>query len=1381
MKPKFKSLLSLLLSCMMCLSAVDKNLLQVLAEETVDDEAVEEIAEDQTETTITDETETETETGDEELAETAEEEPEFQEIEKSEVIPEIEESEPESETEETADIQSDEKDSSVLNSSSDFTFTVNASGTATITGLTATQTADFQIVFPETVTDENGSEYTVTAIESSGNTKFSSQKLLTKITIPKTVKTLGTSTFSSCSKLETVTFEEGIQLSEIPQSLFGNCTLLKEISIPEGVTKISGGAFYNCNGLNTITLPSTVEAAASNNSGYYPFYGAGNTQTEVNFTEAAGKKWETIPASLFRNSKIGSVTIPASVTSIGSYVFGNAALQSIDFEDGSELSEIGDHAFYSCTSLKGVKLPAGVESIGANAFASCEAFTAIVTSAKAAGMTDKEKASALILSDSLTSIGNSAFSSCKELTEVTIPKTVKTLGTSAFSSCSKLETVTFEEGIQLSEIPQNIFYNCAVLKEISIPEGVTKISGGAFYNCNGLNTITLPSTVEAAASNNSGYYPFYGAGNTQTEVNFTEAAGKKWETIPASLFRNSKIGSITIPASVTSIGDYAFNTCSNLTEAVIESKALTIGSRAFGLTNSNGNNANLTIYGWIGSNSENYSISNTIKSFIPIGVLASEINVSPSELTAYAGIPDSLTAELKYLEVDHEKYPVLAEGFEYEKAVWSTSDHAIVTVDQEGILSPLKAGVATVTASIAGPAGTELPTSGSVFVTVVNPVVDITDTSAEIWVDEESHKTNYTIDPTSKKEYLRWESSNDAYATVDADGVVTAVDVPPRTNHCTVIITAHYGIASDSYPVTVYKWIDPESVTLNKTTLDLITNVEEKKTAKLSASVLPTYTTDPTVFWESSDSRIVKVDQEGNVTAVSNGTAVITAYAKKKDGSKVTAECEVTVTTNVTGIELSESEIELYIGDEYKLTAALLPENASDRTVTWTSDRPEIAAVDANGKISALAKGTAVITATTGNGFTAECKVTVNNPKPTAISLDAETAALAIGETIQLNALLTPDNAEAELTWTSSNDEVATVTGEGLVTAVSAGTAVITVKTDNGLTAECTVTVLDDHVIRNIEFKHSCSFGNNLSINYYAPVKELTGYENIRMEVRKQIFNDDGSISWETTELKKYTSSTQSGVKYYRFVYPGIAPKEMGAEVRMVLKCEKDGETYVTLEDVYGIGTYAYNRLNASTNADFKTLIVDMLNYGAEAQKYFNYNTANLVNADLTAEQKALGTQQVPELKSVENDIETAGATATFYGKSAVFNANVELKYYMQFAEGQSLDNVKLVLTYTAIDDKEYTEEINASNFGYDKSKKAYTAKLITIAAKDVGCTVTAKIYDGSKLISNTLEYSLETYAYNRLIKSTDEVFKAFLRAFMKYGFSAEKYFRTHQ
>ena len=397
------------------------------------------------------------------------------------------------------------------------------------------------------------------------------------------------------------------------------------------------------------------------------------------------------------------------------------------------------------------------------------------------------------------------------------------------------------------------------------------------------------------------------------------------------------------------------------------------------------------------------------------------------------------------------------------------------------------------------------------------------------------------------------------------------------------------------------------------------------------------------------------------------------------------------------------------------------------------------------------------------------------------VTISHTSVSLTPGETKQLTASVSPASADQTITWKSSDNTIATVDSNGLVTAVSVGTAVITAAASSGLTAECTVTVVNDHVIGNIEFRHSTSFGNDLSINYYIPVNGLTGYEIISLEVKKQIFEDDGTVSWETTELTDYKQTTLSGVKYYRFPYSGIAPKEIGSEIKAVLKCEKDGESYVTEEESYNVATYAYNRLEISTDAEFKTLIVDMLNYGAWAQEYFGYNKENLVNAALTEEQKALGTQQDPELKSVEKVTETAGATASFFGKSAVFNSNVELKYYMQFAEGQSLDNVKLVLTYTAIDDKEYTEEITASNFGYDKSKKAYTAKLISIAAKDVGCTVTAKIYDGNTLISNTLEYSLETYAYNRLLKSTDEVFKAFLREFMKYGFSAKAYFNKEK
>ena len=90
---------------------------------------------------------------------------------------------------------------------------------------------------------------------------------------------------------------------------------------------------------------------------------------------------------------------------------------------------------------------------------------------------------------------------------------------------------------------------------------------------------------------------------------------------------------------------------------------------------------------------------------------------------------------------------------------------------------------------------------------------------------------------------------------------------------------------------------------------------------------------------------------------------------------------------------------------------------------------------------------------------------------------------------------------------------------------------------------------------------------------------------------------------------------------------------------------------------------------------------------------------------DLTEEQQALGTQSDPTLKTVENTVAIENPTASFSGKSAVFNANVEMKYYMVFNEGQSLDNVKLVLTYTAIDGQNYKEEIPSAEFVYNKTK----------------------------------------------------------------------------
>ena len=151
----------------------------------------------------------------------------------------------------------------------------------------------------------------------------------------------------------------------------------------------------------------------------------------------------------------------------------------------------------------------------------------------------------------------------------------------------------------------------------------------------------------------------------------------------------------------------------------------------------------------------------------------------------------------------------------------------------------------------------------------------------------------------------------------------------------------------------------------------------------------------------------------------------------------------------------------------------------------------------------------------------------------------------------------------------------------------------------------------------------------------------------------------------------------------------------------------------------------------------------------------------------------------LPDLESLENEVTTEGATAQFAGKSVELSNSVEMRYYLTFDSGAPADTVKFVLTYTAIDDTDYTVTIPASDLVYSSSKKAYYGKMSTIGAKDMSCKVTAKVFDGDTLISNVLEYSIETYAYNRLEKSTDEIFKTLVRAMMKYGKSAENYFRN--
>lgn len=249
---------------------------------------------------------------------------------------------------------------------------------------------------------------------------------------------------------------------------------------------------------------------------------------------------------------------------------------------------------------------------------------------------------------------------------------------------------------------------------------------------------------------------------------------------------------------------------------------------------------------------------------------------------------------------------------------------------------------------------------------------------------------------------------------------------------------------------------DDVSVTgirLDKTELTLL----KGESCKLTATVSPEDATDPTVKWKSSDLSIATVDNNGNVTAVAAGKTTVTVSSA--DG-RFTAICTVNVNVNVSSLILSDTSITLKKGDSKKLSATICPDDATNKSVTWSSGDTNIATVDDMGTITAVNGGSTVITVTSIDGkFAATCSVNVTVAVQ-SVSLDKSELTLIKGQTATLNATIVPSDATTkDVSWASSNVSAVTV-NNGSIKAVGVGTATISVTTSDGSkVASCTVTV----------------------------------------------------------------------------------------------------------------------------------------------------------------------------------------------------------------------------------------------------------------------------------------------------------------------------------
>ena len=391
---------------------------------------------------------------------------------------------------------------------------------------------------------------------------------------------------------------------------------------------------------------------------------------------------------------------------------------------------------------------------------------------------------------------------------------------------------------------------------------------------------------------------------------------------------------------------------------------------------------------------------------------------------------------------------------------FTSSDETVATVSETGLVTARKEGTAVITATAAD--GSEKSASCTIKVgaTAVDvPVTGITLDQPEITIEvlKDAKQLKATVEPANAtNKDVVFSSSNTNVAVVSNTGLVTAI------NNGTATIT----VTSKENPSIMAKCLvkvgAPVLVT-DVTVQPAELNLKTDGTYQLSVSVLPSNADERGVTFESSNTAVATVSASGLITAKGPGTATITVTAK--DGSGKKATCTVTVTQPVKGVTVSPSSVVIQKDNVQKLTASVVPENATNKKLIYKSSNETVAVVSNDGIITARSEGWATITVCSeeNQAIYGTCTVKVGLPVyVTKITLDTTNVTMWAGATRQLGVSIEPANADIKsVTYGSSNPDVATVSSTGLITAKKKGTATITVTaTDgSGKSASCAVIV----------------------------------------------------------------------------------------------------------------------------------------------------------------------------------------------------------------------------------------------------------------------------------------------------------------------------------
>ena len=796
---------------------------------------------------------------------------------------------------------------------------------------------------------------------------------------------------------------DGHEVVAIGDRAFENRTDLRTVMIPDSVEKIEFEAFYNCINLKIVDLSSNLT---------------------------------TIGYDVFGNCKsISKIEIPKSLkkfdgtwgrgTNLSYGAFGGCSnLKTVNFEAGSTI--VCAALFMGCDGIEEIELPDTITEIGDSAFKSCKNLNKV------------------IIPESVTKIDGDAFAECSGLVDIKMHEGINTIGSRAFYKCDRLLDIVIPDSVEKIEF--EAFRGCDKLENIKLSENLTIVGYGVFGDCKSISKIEIPKSLKKfdgtwGSGTNLSYGAFGGCSNLKT-VNFEAGS----TIVCAALFMGCDgIEEIELSDTITEIGDSAFKNCKNLDRITMNNGIEILESSAFedcfSLTTINIPNTVKAI-----SNSTFQDCTSLTE--VHLSNILKEIPASTfsgcKKLTTI-NFPSTLTTIGNSAFSGCESLP---------EAILPSGVEKIESNAFKNCKAMKKAVVPDTVSSV-----------GSSAFYGCEALADIT-LGSKLKKIESQTFYGCTVLPSIVLPYNVTTIGDSAFVNCTK---LTQITVPRNTTSIASNAFSYpkkmtmYG-PSDCYAQTYASGKGIKYVTQDIHAISVSLDITEKTTERyddfqLTATIAPLNFTDA-VVWTSSNEEVATVSDTGYVEICGVGTAVITVTA-----GNVKAACKITVPQLIDWIEFDEDEIELKAGETYQLKPYISPSDATNKKLKYTSSDTKVAEVSASGLVTAKSEGEAKIraAATDGSDEYAVCYVTVTGKaKVTGITLDRTSAEVKRGEKLTLNATVSPSYASnKKVVWKSANTKIATVDGNGSVTAKAPGRTKITVTSseNSSYQASCTVTV----------------------------------------------------------------------------------------------------------------------------------------------------------------------------------------------------------------------------------------------------------------------------------------------------------------------------------